>query len=74
MKELHSKLEGLLGSNDKEVAIFLDNARIHKSIRSFNMMEDLGLNIVFPSPYSPETNYAEKIIKRHKGVLKMLAK
>lgn len=59
MKEFLQKIKRI--NCGRKVAIFLDNASIHRSKQILEFCEKLKIRLIFNIPYSPQLNGIEKL-------------
>jgi transposase len=66
-----SFIEGLVAQNQsEEIALFLDNATIHRSKKVTSFLKDSGIEAIYNVPYSPQFNPIEHVWAQVKAVFK----
>jgi hypothetical protein len=57
-------------SDGNQFVFYYDNATLHKSLYIRELLVEIGASAITNCPYSPETNFIERIIKVHKQKIK----
>ena len=73
LEKFHQYLSDLRNRTlDRKICVFMDNLSVHRSKKTLQLMDTLGLRYIFNAPYSPDYNPIEFVFSMLKSKYKKL--